>query len=436
MAVSGTSFGVAVYNFLQVKSIHEDIRTSYLVRNKVDSIYIRKDRKNITNELQAIRESLEPEERSLALSDIIQSYTSNSWSLLKRRIKHFEKVEAKYIEFLLPKAEYLEKNILYYFLISSITFILGMFFLREYVAKAVFEPLLRVTTKMMDFLNGKYSYKFEVPPSNELGDLQSTFNSMAQRVLHNMEELEHLDRAKSEFLNIASHELRTPMTSIKGSLGLLTSGALGDLDPEVQNMIGIAESETDRLIRLINEILDLAKIEARKMPMKLSWNRLDEVIQESVNGLNGLCKSSGVSISCANLPDYEVNVDRDRIQQVITNLLSNAIKYSPKGKAVEVTVEQDGPGPLFIGIRDYGKGIHPDEQAQIFEKFRQATNSDNPLVKGTGLGLAIAKAIVEEHLGHLGVQSDIGEGSTFYFTLPNWRELSNNESQESQKEAA
>jgi len=337
-------------------------------------------------------------------------------------MNHLYKVERKYTGFLDPKANYMEQRIIYFAGIGFFLMSLCLFALRTYIVKKIFSPLKGVISKMVDFLNGRYSYTFEVPPNDEVGDLQSTFNSMAQRVLQNMEELEALDKAKSEFLNIASHELRTPMTSIKGSLGLLNSGTFGDLNPEVKNMLSIAQTETDRLIRLINEILDLAKIESGKMNIALEWTPLKEIVQNSINGLEGLANSAKVKLKQTGGENFEVLVDNDRVQQVITNLVSNAVKFSDPNKTVEVEIRQDGPGPLFICVVDQGKGIHPDEQAQIFEKFRQATNIENPLVKGTGLGLAIAKAIVEEHQGQIGVESEPGEGSTFYFTLPQWRE--------------
>jgi signal transduction histidine kinase len=413
--------GYGFFTYLDLKLATQSLSESLDLQKRVATLEFSKNKKEVTAEMQAIRETLEPEERKLALSDVIQSYSAGAQVQLKKRMAHFVEVESKYTEYLKPKVDFFEKRILYLMSIGVGFLILGLIVTREYITRAVFDRLFRVSRKMTDFLNGKYSYRFEVPASDELGELESTFNSMAQRVIQNMEELEALDIAKSEFLNIASHELRTPMTSIKGSLGLLTSGAFGPLDPEISNMIGIAEKETDRLIRLINEILDLAKIEARQMPMKKSWVSIDSIVQQCVQGLEGLSKSADVPIVAMRAPTMEVEVDKDRILQVLTNLLSNAIKYSPKGVPVEVQYETNGPGPIIISVCDKGRGIHPDEQAQIFEKFRQATNADNPLVKGTGLGLAIAKALVEQHQGHIGVQSDLGEGSKFYFTLPNWR---------------
>ena len=273
---------------------------------------------------------------------------------------------------------------------------------------------------MKDFLVDKYTYHFSVPPDNEIGELQNSFNSMAQKVLTQMDELQALDNAKSEFLSIASHELRTPMTSIKGSLGLLQSGVTENLNDASLNLLNIAEAETDRLIRLINDILDLSKIEARMLNFDPSWMNIKHVIIMTLESLDGLAKAANVHLVKVDLNDIYAPVDQDRIQQVLTNLISNAVKYSPDDGNVFVGMSFTNNGQLKISIKDEGVGIAPEDQKLIFEKFRQATGKDNPLVKGTGLGLAIAKAFVEEHNGVIGVESKPGNGSEFYFTLPNW----------------
>ena len=149
---------------------------------------------------------------------------------------------------------------------------------------------------MLDFLNNRYSYEFTTPDNNELGKLQTTFNMMAQRVLDQIQELQGLDKAKSEFLSIASHELRTPLTSIKGSLSLLKGGVAGDMNAETANLLGIALDETDRLIRLINDLLDLAKIEAGSFPLEKNWVSLQELAEHAAKTLDGFAKTANVKI--------------------------------------------------------------------------------------------------------------------------------------------
>jgi signal transduction histidine kinase len=290
-----------------------------------------------------------------------------------------------------------------------------------FVAFAIIRPLKDLSRKMVDFMYDRYTYQFSVPGSDEIGRMHATFNSLAQRVISNMDELRTLDQAKSEFLSIASHELRTPLTSIKGSLSLMRSGVVGKMNEMADNLLTIAETETDRLIRLINDILDLAKIEAQKLSLHQDWRSLNAVINTCLQSLQGLAQQAEVRLMAEAMPPLDANVDSDRIQQVLTNLLSNAIKFSPKGKSVTVRTKVNDRHQLVIEVSDQGRGIDPPDQAAIFQKFRQATNAKNPLVKGTGLGLAIAKALVEQHGGDIGVRSTPGEGSVFYFTLPEWR---------------
>jgi len=275
---------------------------------------------------------------------------------------------------------------------------------------------------MKEFNIGKYSYEFTIPPSNEVGDIHHNFNNIAQRVLKQVGELKALDQAKSDFLSIASHELRTPLTSLKGSLGLLKSGVIESFNPQSLQLINIAESETDRLIRLINDVLDLAKIEAQKLPLNLSWESIRDVIETTTSSLSGLAQTADIKILTKVQGNIEVNIDRDRIQQVLTNLISNAIKYSPKGSKVRVNTQIDANYTLHIEVIDSGKGIAPEDQELIFKKFRQVSGPNNPIVKGTGLGLSIAKALVEEHGGKIGLTSTTQSGCRFYFTIPKWRQ--------------
>jgi signal transduction histidine kinase len=302
--------------------------------------------------------------------------------------------------------------------LSAVTAIATALYLRSHI----FRPLTKLSNRMMDFLIDKYSFKFTIPDNTEVGDLQRTFNSLAQRVLNHMEELKQLDSAKSEFLSIASHELRTPMTSIKGSLGLLKSGITGKLDPAGIHLIDIAEKETDRLIRLINDLLDLAKIEANSVQFDKKWSSVEELIKKTLQSLEGLASAAGVHFE---LVTPEISplalIDTDRMQQVLNNLISNALKFSPKGSKITVKLLASAERGLRIEVIDQGPGIDLDVQERIFEKFSQGTCPQNPLVAGTGLGLTIAKAITEQHEGEITVKSRPGRGATFTVSLKHWK---------------
>lgn len=338
--------------------------------------------------------------------------------------------ESEYRRIVSKNIQFLEERV-FYFGFLALGF-LGMMslFLGLFSQFSVFSPIGKLSKRMNDFIHNRFTYKFEVPPPHEIGQLQATFDAMAEKVLRQVDDLKSLDQAKSDFLSIASHELRTPLTSIKGSLSLLNSGVVGALPPKSKDLLQIASVETDRLIRLINELLDLTKIEAKKMPLQRSWFNSTAMLQTTIASLQGFAGSAEIQLTFECDETLWVSGDPDRIQQVLTNLISNAIKFSPKGGLVLAKAEIHEVKGVCFSVKDQGRGIAPEDQELVFEKFRQATGPDNPLVKGTGLGLAIAKGLVEQHQGSIGLRSQPGVGSTFFFFLPDWkwgRDLSDSE---------
>ena len=228
-----------------------------------------------------------------------------------------------------------------------------------------------------------------------------------------------IDRMKSEFISTVSHELRTPLTSIKGSLGLILGGAAGDLTEECKELLFIAQNNSERLIRLINDILDISKIESGKMKLKLSEFDLRDVVKESMQGIDAFALKHDVrvKIDMSEQMPLPVSADRDRVMQVLTNLLSNAIKFSRTGGEVVLsTIRKDGQ--YHFAIRDTGIGIPADQIGKLFQKFQQVEGTFANQVGGSGLGLAICRALVQEHGGDIWVESVMDEGSTFTFTLP------------------
>jgi signal transduction histidine kinase len=376
----------------------------------------------VMGRLKELRQDIEPGKRRDSVSDIIQAYNDRETKVVEQRVLAFNDAEVKFFGAAQINAETVLQLFERYACGSVLSAVFGLLWLLTTVRRRVLKPIQRLSRRMMDFLVDRYSFQFAQPESNELGDLQRTFNSLAQRVINTMDELKTLDQAKSEFLNITSHELRTPLTSIKGSLSLLASGVMGTIELASMKLIKIAEIETDRMIRLINDLLDLAKIEAGKLPLACAWLSWEETLAKTTEGLMGLAHKANVRIEVSPVQSLEVYMDRDRVQQVLTNLLSNAIKFSPAGSAVTVSTGYTRTGQLLVNVRDQGPGISEEDRELIFHKFRQGATVESPLVKGTGLGLAIAKALVEEHGGEIGVESELGKGSAFWFTLPKWRD--------------
>ncbi|MFH7026199.1 MAG: response regulator [Heteroscytonema crispum UTEX LB 1556] len=279
-----------------------------------------------------------------------------------------------------------------------------------------------------------------------------------------------VERMKDEFVSVVSHELRTPLTSIHGSLRMLSSGLIKSNSEQGKRLLQIAVDSTERLVRLINDILDIERIESGKVKMEKQTCNVTDLIAEAVNIMQPLAEKQGVSLSISSV-STKLWADPDRIVQTLTNLLSNAIKFSSQGATVWLNAElEEGkrgatgvgrrvsrqgefsafppnpnasppksrslgrlgsewgdlaphppipPSPhILIKVQDQGRGIPADKLESIFERFQQVDSSDSRNYDGTGLGLAICKSIVHQHDGHIWVESILGGGSTFYFTLP------------------
>jgi PAS domain S-box-containing protein len=227
-----------------------------------------------------------------------------------------------------------------------------------------------------------------------------------------------VERLKSGFVSTVSHELRTPLTSISGSLGLLAGGVAGTLPAKATRLIEIAKLNSERLVRLINDILDLEKAESGKLDFRLESQRLKPIVQQAIDLNRAYAQTYGALLELEpGSGDAAVFVDRDRLIQVLTNILSNAAKFSPRGGTVHVSIASEADS-VRISVRDEGPGIAPEFQPRIFQKFAQADSSDSRAKSGTGLGLSIAKTIVERLGGGIGFQTEPGAGATFYVVLP------------------
>jgi PAS domain S-box-containing protein len=235
--------------------------------------------------------------------------------------------------------------------------------------------------------------------------------SVAEQTVERLEEVEQL---KKGFLSTVSHELRTPLTSIRGSLGLLASGAAGPLPDHVVEVVALAERNAIRLMALIEDILDLERLETGKIELQMTRVPIASILRRAMESLAAF-GAHGVTVDAPNVSS-SIDVDADRIVQVLVNLLSNAVKFSPPGGVVTIAVTVDGQWTEFRVI-DHGRGVPAVHRRAIFERFRQVDPSDAREKGGAGLGLAICKSIVEQHGGSIGVESEEGAGSAFWFRL-------------------
>ena len=237
-------------------------------------------------------------------------------------------------------------------------------------------------------------------------------------VIRDITERKRIEQMKTEFVSTVSHELRTPLTSISGSLGLLLGGALGEIPQEAHGMIKIAYKNSQRLTFLINDLLDMEKLEEGKMHFNMRQHGIMALLEQAVQINTALGTARQVSLLIINqIPNIEVNIDSERFMQVISNLLSNAIKYSPESSVVKIFVETKNK-TVRITVSDDGPGIPKNFRSQIFQKFAQADSSDTREKGGTGLGLAITRELIVRMGGKIGFDSVEGEGSNFFIDIP------------------
>jgi len=226
-----------------------------------------------------------------------------------------------------------------------------------------------------------------------------------------------LDRMKDEFISTVSHELRTPLTSLRAALGLITGGSLAQRPEKLQQMLDIANGNTDRLVRLVNDILELERIGSGKAELHYTMCSADDLFRRAA-GLQQAGASKAQLRITFNSQGVNVWADPDRVLQTLTNLISNAIKFSPPGTEIHLRARRIDANEAEIQVRDQGRGIPEDKLESIFERFHQVDASDSRAMGGTGLGLAICRSIVHQHGGRIWATSSLGKGSTFHFTLP------------------
>ncbi|MFB3817297.1 MAG: ATP-binding protein [Candidatus Methylomirabilales bacterium] len=366
----------------------------------------------------------------------------------------------------------------------------GLLWVRLHVRRLT-RPIRTLAAGAEALARGDLDRRIAAERRDELGELARSFNGMAESLQLRYREIQELnvgleakvrertkaleeanlklrelDSLKSQFVSSVSHELRTPLTAIRVSIENLLDGVVGDIAPRVQQYLVRIQDNSERLARLISDVLDLSRIEAGRMELQLEPVPVPALLQQVVENLIPVSEQKGVELRLArDIPAHELVADRDKMQQVLINLIGNAIKFTPAGGRVTVTAAlsdqpsavrrplapalspEGGEGDVFaeaqsrgdagalqhlpepsamsheptameIAVEDTGEGIPREEQAAIFEKFHQVRRAGASKVAGTGLGLAIAKSLVELHGGRIWVESEVGRGSRFCFTLP------------------
>jgi PAS domain S-box-containing protein len=263
---------------------------------------------------------------------------------------------------------------------------------------------------------GKRKDGSEFPAEASISKLKLGEEIVYTVYLQDISDRKEIERIKDEFISVVSHELRTPLTSMHGSLGMLASGLIKSDSEQGKRLLQIATNSSERLVRLINDILDIERIESGSVKMEKQVCDVADLINQAVNVMQPLAEKARVTLSVTSL-SMKIWADSDRIVQALTNLLSNAVKFSKPDSTVWLDAKEQDEEVLFT-VRDTGRGIPSDKLESIFERFQQVDASDSRRQDGTGLGLAICKSIVQQHDGNIWVESILGEGSTFYFIIP------------------
>jgi signal transduction histidine kinase len=257
----------------------------------------------------------------------------------------------------------------------------------------------------------------EIPVEVRIGLVSTGEQRFFSAFVHDISQRKEVERMKDEFISTVSHELRTPLTAIYGSLNLLTSGMAGELPADAKQLLAISHQSTERLIRLINDMLDLEKIASGKIEYRMAEQPLRPLVEQAIRDTDAYGEGLQVAFRLEPGAQPRVYADADRIVQVCVNLLSNAAKFSPADAGVEVEVTVEGQ-QARVAVIDHGAGVPPEFHERMFQRFAQADASDRRTKGGTGLGLSICRSIVEAHGGTLGFRSEPGVRTEFFFVLP------------------
>jgi two-component system sensor histidine kinase GlrK len=296
-------------------------------------------------------------------------------------------------------------------LIMWITALVLVLFTSFFTTRSITKPLTSLMEKTKEISKGIFKSDLKIASPPEMAEVTSAFNVMCDK-------LNKVEKMKSDFFSTMSHELRTPLASIKEGIGLLQEGVGGSVTEKQQRLLTILTEESNRLIGLVNSLLDIAKMEAGMMTYQFNHEDLVPLIQRSIQEIAPLMESKKIKIWLDTSDELRhAKIDKERILQVLRNLISNAVKFTPERGQITVSAYRESRG-ILISVQDNGPGIPKENLFAIFEKFQQPPVKSSEWTKGTGLGLAIVKNIVVAHGGEVWAESELGQGSTFFVLLP------------------
>lgn len=323
-----------------------------------------------------------------------------------------------------------------YLIIVVVGVALFIILLLIFISRNITRPVNKLTKAAQDFGKGKFT-EVKLSSQDEIGLFAQTFNKMAKNIMatnqalqKELDKTKELDRQKSEFLSIAAHQLRTPMSGLKWALELMLDGDFGKITEEQKHHLKNSLQNSDRMIRLINDLLDVTKIEEQEFLYKYQNINIADVLNQTLADLNANINKKKIKINIIKetiLP--LISIDREKMRIALNNLIDNSVKYSPEGKSVDISLKHEN-NSIKIAVKDYGYGIPKNQTNQVFSKFYRGSNilkieTDLSTI-GTGLGLFLAKDIINKHGGDISFKSEENKGTTFYITLPLHRKRTQN----------
>lgn len=285
------------------------------------------------------------------------------------------------------------------------------------ISKDISRPLKKLYNATRKIEKGEFDINLDIKTGDEIEELANAFNRTASTLARLETERTEIDTAKTEFLSITSHELRSPMTPMKAQLQMIEEGYFGKLTKKQKESIHIITRNADRLDNIIADFLEISRIEAARLRFNFRETDLTETVKETATFMQGFANEKNIKLVVISDKLPIIQADPDRISQVIRNLVNNAIKFSPEKSKIELESRLKKDHILF-SVKDCGVGLTIENQIRIFEPFYQVENANRRRHGGTGLGLAICRGIVESQKGKVWVESKTGSGSKFYFTLP------------------
>jgi signal transduction histidine kinase len=286
-----------------------------------------------------------------------------------------------------------------------------------YVSRSISKPIVELYDAAKEVEKGNYNVNLNIKTGDEIEMLSKAFNRTTLALGKMQEERKEIDSAKTEFLSITSHELRSPMTPMKAQLQMLDEGYFGDLSEKQKESIKIVARNADRLDNIICDFLEISRIEAARLRFEFRETDMVQTIQETVKFMDGFAKEKNIKLETDIGEIPIIQADPDRINQVLRNLINNAIKFSEENSSIKISAHKKDNHILF-SVHDTGCGLTPENQIRVFEPFYQVENANRRRHGGTGLGLTICRGIVESQKGKIWVESKIGHGSKFSFTFP------------------